>query len=66
MDFYLDALLPLVVELRPAIIEIGADNYHNHLPEPSPEKLNALLSNLRNICPNVIEKDGLERLKQRR
>jgi len=66
MDFDLEELLHWVELLQPEIIEVGADNYHNHLPEPSPEKLEALLTNLRNICPNVIEKDGLERLKERR
>lgn len=64
MDFNVDTLTTWVDFLRPAIIEVGADNYHNHLPEPSPEKLERLLANLRDICPRVIEKDGLERLKR--
>jgi len=66
MDFTPKYLLYLIETIKPDIIEVGADNYHNHLPEPSPEKLEQLLANLRNICPNVIEKDGLERLKERR
>lgn len=66
MDFDLDTLLTWVVKLRPAIIEVGADNYHNHLPEPPWKKVEKLLTGLRTICPTVIEKDGLERLKERR
>lgn len=63
MDFDTDVLLSWISDISPQIIEAGADNYHNKLPEPSPEKLNKLLSHLKEICPNVIEKDGLERLK---
>lgn len=66
MDFTLDTLTLWVERLKPDIIEVGADNYHNHLPEPPPEKVNQLLANLRELCPNVIEKEGLERLKERR
>lgn len=64
MDFDLEELTHWAKLLQPDIIEIGADNYHNHLPEPSPEKLEQLLVNLKTICPKVIEKEGLERLKE--
>lgn len=66
MDFDLDTLTLWVELLQPDIIEVGADNYHNHLPEPSWGKVEGLLANLKNICPKVIEKDGLERLRERR
>lgn len=66
MDFDLDVLSAWIANIAPEIIEVGADNYHNHLPEPSPEKVNRLLANLREFCPTVIEKDGLNRLKERR
>ncbi|GAG76771.1 unnamed protein product [marine sediment metagenome] len=49
--------------INPEIIEVGADNYSNHLPEPPWWKVEALLNNLTNICPRVMEKEGLERLK---
>ena len=65
-DFDLEKFTHWVELLNPDIIEVGADNYHNNLPEPSPEKLEHLLANLRNICPRVIEKDGLSRLTDRR
>lgn len=64
MDFDLDTLLLWVAALKPEIVEVGADNYHNDLPEPEPAKVKALLAGLRQICPTVVEKDGLERLKE--
>lgn len=48
--------------LRPEIVEVGADNYGNNLPEPLAYKVRQLLEELRKICPKVVEKDGLERL----
>ena len=66
MDFDIENIVRWIGNISPEIIEVGADNYHNNLPEPSPEKLKQLLANLRTICPNVIEKDGLERLKERK
>lgn len=65
LDFDLTAMEVWAEALKPEIIEVGADNYHNHLPEPSPKKLKHLLRYLRDICPIVIEKDGLDRLKEK-
>lgn len=65
MDFDLKELIHWVELLRPDIIEVGADNYYNNLPEPSPKKLEQLLEALRNLCPQVIEKVGLARLLKR-
>lgn len=64
MDFDLEILLRWMRTIRPEIIEVGADNYHNHLPEPPALKLRILLDHLKHICPKVIEKDGLSRLKE--
>lgn len=64
MDFDLKRLVWWVEQLKPEIIEVGADNWHCSLQEPPPEKLNKLLAGLRQLCPNVIEKEGLERLKR--
>lgn len=63
MDFDLDELTRWVRLMQPDIIEIGADNYHNNLPEPPWSKVAQLLKELREICPNVVEKEGLERLR---
>jgi len=70
MDFHLRTFVDWMKEIDPEIIEIGADNYHNHLPEPKSEKSGArapwkvswLLESLREFCPTVVEKAGLERL----
>lgn len=63
MDFDLDELVGWMRDIKPDIIEIGADNYGHGLPEPPWEKVERLLQCLRQICPRVVEKDGLERLK---
>lgn len=62
MDFDLYPFIRWMKELGPEFIEVGADNYHNNLPEPTPEMVKELLFHLQGICPNVIEKDGLGRL----
>jgi len=64
MDFDLDVLVSWVRMLQPDIVEVGADNYFNHLPEPPWWKVEELLKRLREFCPKVEEKEGLERLKE--
>jgi protein gp37 len=66
MDIDLDILTDWVRLMNPDIVEIGADNYHNHLVEPPWWKVESLINNLRDICPKVVEKEGLERLKLER
>lgn len=63
MDFDLEVLVRWVENINPEIVEVGADNYGNNLPEPPWGKVEELLSRLRLICPRVEEKDGLSRLK---
>ncbi|MBA7712083.1 hypothetical protein ES703_121053 [subsurface metagenome] len=63
MDFDPRELTRWIGVLEPSIIEIGADNYHNNLPEPPWGKVEELLEFCRGVCPNVIEKPGLERLR---
>lgn len=53
-----------IKEIRPEVVEVGADNYHCGLQEPDGRRLEAFLDELRTFCPNVIEKPGLERLKE--
>lgn len=62
-DFDLEILVNWMKEINPEIIEVGADNYHNHLSEPEWPKVEELLGKLRDFCPKVIEKQGLERLR---
>jgi protein gp37 len=63
MDFDLDIMVSWMVSLAPAIVEVGADNHGHQLPEPPADKVIALLAELRKFVPNVVEKEGLERLK---
>ena len=64
-DFDPDTLLRWMDDIKPSIIEIGADNYHNHLPEPPWARVQKFIEGLENICPTVIRKVGLERLDRR-
>lgn len=66
MDFDLEMFVSWMHFLKPAIIKVGADNYHNHLAEPSGAKVTELLETLRDLRLNVIEKAGLERLTKLR
>jgi DNA repair photolyase len=63
MDFDPRELTRWIGLLEPAIIEVGADNYHNNLPEPSWEKVEQLLEFCRGTGASVVEKPGLERLR---
>lgn len=63
IDFDVKVLIKWMREIRPEIVEVGADNYTNGLPEPAPDKVNALLDALKDFVPTVVEKQGLERLK---
>ena len=62
MDFDLSVMLAWAGILQPDIVEIGADNYHNHLPEPDGKTIKALIQGIKELCPVVVEKPGLERL----
>lgn len=62
MEFHLATVVDWMRQLKPDIIEVGADNYGNNLPEPPGEKVKLLLQQLRKFCPTVVEKEGLERL----
>jgi hypothetical protein len=61
-DFNLPEMLRWVKLIRPEIVEVGADNYSNNLPEPPWLKVQGLLKGLQSICPTVVEKKGLHRL----
>lgn len=63
MDFDPRELTRWIGLLGPTIIEVGADNYHHNLPEPSWEKVEQLLEFCRSTGAQVVEKPGLERLR---
>ncbi|MFZ5559535.1 MAG: DUF5131 family protein [Patescibacteria group bacterium] len=64
LDFDLDELVSWVERIGPETVEIGVDAYNDNLPEPSWDKVEALLYRLRQICPRVIEKNDLTVLKE--
>ncbi len=62
MDFDAEIFFAWILDMKPEIIEIGADNYHNNLPEPEPRKLLDFMNGLVKVGFNVKQKDGLGRL----
>jgi len=61
MDFDLDTLVQWITDIKPEFISIGADSKGHKLPEPSPEKVQGLIEELRGITTIKI-KDNLRRL----
>lgn len=62
MDFFLPSFATWIRDINPEIVEIGADNYHNNLPEPSSDKVKSLIYDMESFGIAVIKKSGLERL----
>lgn len=62
MNFDLGELLFWVRQIKPEIVEIGADTLNNNLREPGPEKLAALVIGCESEIETVHVKDSLERL----
>ncbi len=62
MDFDLVEFSKWIYEINPEIVEIGADNYTNGLPEPTWDKVYKLIDILTLHSITVIQKDGLKRL----
>jgi len=63
MDFDLDILIGMIAVISPAFVSIGADSKNHHLPEPSGDKIKALIEGLKPIT-QVIQKNNLKRLTQ--
>lgn len=61
IDFDNDILLDWMQEIKPEFVSIGADSGYNHLPEPSPDKVKALIEALKEFT-EVKVKDNLSRL----
>lgn len=64
MDFDLEIFSAWIYDISPEIVEIGADNYKNNLPEPSWDKIYKLMDILILHGVKVVQKDGLERLRE--
>lgn len=61
MDFDLDVMVSWMQEIKPEFVSIGADSGHNNLPEPSGQKVAALIQKLEGITEVKI-KANLQRL----
>jgi protein gp37 len=62
MDFDLDEFIALIRKANPSFVNIGADSKRHHLPEPSKEKVMALISELKKQGIEIRQKSNLERL----
>ena len=49
MDFDFEEFSMWIKDIKPGIVELGADNYGNHLPEPSWDKVELLLNHLNDM-----------------
>jgi len=61
MDFDTDIFTHWIKDINPSFVSIGADSKGHRLPEPSPEKLKALIENLQKFTEVKI-KSNLKRL----
>lgn len=57
MDFDKNKLIELITDALPKQVNIGADTKGNNLPEPSPEKLNKLIYELKKYTGVVLKKN---------
>jgi len=63
MDFDLDILVQWITSINPLFVSIGADSKGHNLPEPSPEKIEALIEELRGKT-DIYIKGNLRRLSR--
>jgi len=61
MDFDLDVLVGWLKDIKPEFVSIGADSKGHNLPEPSPEKVRALISELKQFT-EIRSKNNLNRI----
>lgn len=61
MDFDLEEMVELIKRCNPVQVNIGADSGNNHLPEPSMDKLLALIDELQKFT-TIARKSNLGRL----
>jgi len=61
MDFDLDVMVQWIKDIQPEFVSIGADSKGHNLPEPSPEKVMALIQELGKIT-EIRNKVNLKRL----
>lgn len=62
LDFNVDILSMWIDQIRPEFVNIGADSKRHNLPEPTPDKVHALIAKLKEYGIEIREKHNLERL----
>ena len=63
LDFDIERFPQFIKKINPSFVNIGADSKGHNLPEPSMEKVQALIDKLTEYGIEVKEKHNLERLK---
>jgi hypothetical protein len=63
MDFDVDVLASWIDRIRPEFLNLGADSKNHNLPEPTIDKINALVTKLKEYGIEVREKHNLQRLQ---
>ena len=61
MEFNLETMVKWMQEIKPQFVSIGADSQHHNLPEPSSDKVKALIEALKEFTEVKI-KDNLKRV----
>ena len=64
LDFDVDVLAEWIARINPEFLNLGADSKSNNLPEPTVEKIMALVSKLKEYGIELREKHNLQRLKK--
>jgi DNA repair photolyase len=62
LEFDLDEFAKMLIDINPEFISIGADSKGHSLPEPSVEKVKALIEQLEAKGIKVLQKSNLKRL----
>jgi len=62
MDFDVDILVNWIARIKPEFVNIGADSKGHNLPEPSWEKVEALINGITKMGIEIREKHNLQRL----
>lgn len=62
LDFNLPVLRNWIKRIKPEFVNIGADSKKHNLPEPSADKINALIAEIQKAGIEIREKHNLERL----
>ena len=65
LDFDVDILASWIDKIRPEFLNLGADSKNNNLPEPTVEKIMALVDKLHEYGIELREKHNLQRLKEK-